>query len=117
MAVTRCSGCFADVLLSLCRVVSSEEGQKKAEEEGALFMETSAKHGYNIKPLFRKIATALPGMEKTTVTNDSNCKFRWILFCSFNRERRRYFLPVIDITLAPRPPEEEEEEGKKGGCC
>lgn len=58
------------------RVVSTEEGQKKAEEEGAVFMETSAKQGYNIKPLFRKIATALPGMEKTSVPNDSNCELR-----------------------------------------
>lgn len=28
-----------------------------------MFMETSAKAGYNVKALFRKIAQALPGME------------------------------------------------------
>ena len=31
------------------RQVSSDEGEKKAREEGVLFMETSAKGGYNIK--------------------------------------------------------------------
>jgi GTPase SAR1 family protein len=31
------------------RQVSSEEGEAKAKEEGVLFMETSAKGGYNIK--------------------------------------------------------------------
>ncbi len=49
-----------------------EEGEEKAKEEGILFIETSAKAGYNVKPLFRKLATALPGMETTAVVNDSN---------------------------------------------
>ncbi|CAK9176628.1 unnamed protein product [Ilex paraguariensis] len=39
------------------------EGDAKAQEFGILFIETSAKAGFNIKPLFRKIAAALPGME------------------------------------------------------
>ena len=30
------------------------------------FIETSAKAGFNIKALFRKIAAALPGMESVT---------------------------------------------------
>ncbi|KAL7143979.1 hypothetical protein ABFS83_08G227700 [Erythranthe nasuta] len=45
------------------RQVSSEEGDHKARELGVIFIETSAKAGFNIKPLFRKIAAALPGME------------------------------------------------------
>ena len=45
------------------RSVSTEEGDAKGREAGALFIETSAKAGFNIKALFRKIATALPGME------------------------------------------------------
>lgn len=50
-----------------------DEGEAKAKEEGALFMETSAKAGYNIKPLFRKLATALPGLQAATVaTTTSN---------------------------------------------
>ncbi len=56
--------------------MSVEEGEEKAKEEGILFIETSAKAGYNVKPLFRKLATALPGMESTAVVNDSNCTFK-----------------------------------------
>ncbi|KAG6399757.1 hypothetical protein SASPL_141241 [Salvia splendens] len=45
------------------RQVSIEEGDIKAREYEVMFVETSAKAGFNIKPLFRKIAAALPGME------------------------------------------------------
>jgi len=45
------------------RAVSYEEGEAKAKEYGILFIETSAKAGFNIKALFRKVAAALPGME------------------------------------------------------
>jgi Ras-related protein Rab-6A len=45
------------------RQVSIEEGEKKAKEFNVLFIETSAKAGYNVKALFRKIAQALPGLE------------------------------------------------------
>ena len=43
--------------------VSIEEGDSKARELNVMFIETSAKAGFNIKALFRKIAAALPGME------------------------------------------------------
>ncbi|CAL0320373.1 unnamed protein product [Lupinus luteus] len=45
------------------RRVSIEEGEAMSRELGIMFIETSAKAGFNIKSLFRKIATALPGME------------------------------------------------------
>lgn len=45
------------------RQVSVEEGDAKAREFNVHFIETSAKAGFNIKALFRKIAAALPGME------------------------------------------------------
>ncbi|XP_061343963.1 ras-related protein RABH1b isoform X2 [Gastrolobium bilobum] len=45
------------------RQVSIEEGEAKAGELNVMFIETSAKAGFNIKALFRKIAAALPGME------------------------------------------------------
>ncbi|KAM3315883.1 hypothetical protein ACQJBY_034174 [Aegilops geniculata] len=45
------------------RQVPTDEGEAKAKEHGALFMETSAKAGFNIKALFRTIATSLPGMD------------------------------------------------------
>ena len=45
------------------RQVSVEEGDARARELGVMFIETSAKAGFNVKALFRKIAAALPGME------------------------------------------------------
>ncbi|CAN6900393.1 unnamed protein product [Brassica oleracea] len=45
------------------RQVSIEEGDSRGREYGVIFIETSAKAGFNIKPLFRKIAAALPGMD------------------------------------------------------
>jgi Ras-related protein Rab-6A len=45
------------------RQVSLEEGEDKSNKEGIMFIESSAKAGFNIKSLFRKLATALPGME------------------------------------------------------
>merc|ERR1712151_1133311 len=43
------------------RAISTEEGEERAKKDGLLFMECSAKAGYNIKSLFRKLATSLPG--------------------------------------------------------
>ena len=42
------------------RQVSTEEGEERAQKDGIMFMECSAKAGYNVKSLFRKLATALP---------------------------------------------------------
>lgn len=49
--------------LSEKRQVSTEEGEKKARELNVMFIETSAKTGYNVKQLFRRVAAALPGMD------------------------------------------------------
>lgn len=49
--------------LSDKRQVSTEEGERKARELNVMFIETSAKAGYNVKQLFRRVAAALPGME------------------------------------------------------
>ncbi|CAG4954080.1 unnamed protein product [Colias eurytheme] len=43
--------------------VSTEEGDRKAKELNVMFIETSAKAGYNVKQLFRRVAAALPGMD------------------------------------------------------
>lgn len=43
------------------RQVSTEEGEERATKDNLMFMECSAKAGYNVKSLFRKLATALPG--------------------------------------------------------
>ena len=49
--------------LSDRRQVSAEEGETKAKEEEVMFIETSAKGNFNIKLLFRRLATALPGID------------------------------------------------------
>jgi small GTP-binding protein len=45
------------------RQVSIDEGEKKAKDLNVMFIETSAKAGYNVKQLFRRVAAALPGMD------------------------------------------------------
>lgn len=46
--------------LSTKRQVSTEQGESKAKELNAMFIETSAKVGANIKALFKMIALSLP---------------------------------------------------------
>jgi len=46
------------------RQVTAAEGEEKCKELGVMFMETSAKSGDNIKILFRKVATNLPGVDE-----------------------------------------------------
>ena len=51
--------------LSEKRQVSVEEGEDRSTKEGIMFIESSAKAGFNVKALFRKLANALPGMDST----------------------------------------------------
>lgn len=44
--------------------MTTEEAEKKAQDFNVMFIETSAKAGHNVKTLFKKIAQALPGMDK-----------------------------------------------------
>jgi len=45
------------------RKVSMAEGEQQAKKYGVMFIETSAKAGYNVAALFRKLAMSLPGMD------------------------------------------------------
>ncbi|NWI15069.1 RAB6A protein, partial [Crypturellus soui] len=47
------------------RQVSIEEGERKAQELNMMYIERSAKAGYNVEQLFRRVAAALPGMDST----------------------------------------------------
>lgn len=47
------------------RQITTEEGEQRAKELSVMFIETSAKTGYNVKQLFRRVAAALPGMDST----------------------------------------------------
>mmetsp|Transcript_52336 Transcript_52336/g.78200 ORF Transcript_52336/g.78200 Transcript_52336/m.78200 type:complete len:237 (-) Transcript_52336:185-895(-) len=53
------------------RQISTEEGEDRAKKDGLMFMECSAKAGYNVKSLFRKLATSLPGSTDNASTNGS----------------------------------------------
>jgi small GTP-binding protein domain len=53
------------------RQVSVEEGEAKAKENNVMFIETSAKAGYNVKALFRQLAAALPGQGEQQVSSDA----------------------------------------------
>ena len=65
--------------------VTTEEAEKRAQEYNVMFIETSAKAGHNVKTLFKKIAQALPGMDKDAAggaagENKSECRaleLRW----------------------------------------
>ena len=77
--------------LSEKRQVSVEEGEDRAGKEGIMFIETSAKAGFNIKALFRKLATALPGMESAATPaqqSAANCK---------------YSIPILPLFFLPSP--------------
>ncbi|TXG60669.1 hypothetical protein EZV62_015242 [Acer yangbiense] len=76
------------------RQVSIEEGDGKARESGVMFIETSAKAGFNIKPLFRKIAAALPGMETLSSTKQED---------------------MVDVNLKPTVNSSQTEQ-QGGGC-
>ena len=77
------------------RQVSTEEGEERARKDGLMFMECSAKAGYNVKSLFRKLATALPGSnDQAAAAKKTN--------------------NMVDITLAPAPANV--DEAKTCGC-
>ena len=49
--------------LSSARQVTAQEGEERAQQLGAMFIETSAKNGHNCRLLFKKIANELAGMD------------------------------------------------------
>ncbi|GAA0150876.1 hypothetical protein Leryth_015250 [Lithospermum erythrorhizon] len=77
------------------RQVSIEEGEKKAADSNIMFIETSAKAGFNIKPLFRKIASALPGMQTLSATKQED---------------------MVDVNLRPTN-SNAQSENQGGGCA
>lgn len=92
--------------LSEKRQVSVEEGEDKSNKEGIMFIESSAKAGFNIKALFRKLATALPGVEAAPAQQNTNRKFKILNICLVLVSPAFFFFTVIDIKLsAPKKAE------------
>ena len=72
------------------REVTQQMGEEEAKRCGALFVETSAKVGANVKALFRRIAQALPGMEGEGEGGGSQSKFSsWRSWGCWTGWRRR----------------------------
>ncbi|MFH4982673.1 hypothetical protein AB6A40_009382 [Gnathostoma spinigerum] len=80
------------------RQVSTEEGERKAKELNVMFIETSAKAGYNVKQLFRRIAGALPGIEP-----DQKDKHDSKLFCLIWEKDTMYRSAIsqLDFSFSP----------------
>ncbi|GAA5960629.1 hypothetical protein JCM21900_006027 [Sporobolomyces salmonicolor] len=75
------------------RQVTTDEAEQKAKELNVMFIETSAKAGHNVKTLFRKIAQALPGMER-------------------DAEQQQGANQMIDVSVTPQNTTDNE-----GGCA
>ncbi|KAG1680216.1 Ras-related protein Rab6 [Nymphon striatum] len=118
--------------LSDKRQVSTEEGERKAKELNVMFIETSAKAGYNVKQLFRRVAAALPGMDNTEkktedsillvivltnvslLYNTSLLKFiqsTAVLLLSFVIFSLTHGPTVTEVVLKDTPTEQKKEDG------
>ncbi|QHO19638.1 hypothetical protein HN873_035783 [Arachis hypogaea] len=75
------------------RQVSTEDGEEKARELNVMFIEASAKAGFNLIALFRKIAAALPGMETLSSSKQDD---------------------MVDVNLKTSGGNDSQAEG---GCC
>ncbi|GAA6064341.1 hypothetical protein JCM10212_002317 [Sporobolomyces blumeae] len=73
------------------RQVTTEEAEQKSKELNVMFIETSAKAGHNVKTMFRKIAQALPGMDREQEGQGQN--------------------QMIDVSVTPQ-----NTTGNEGGC-
>ena len=59
----------------MSRQVPTDEAEALAKELNVLFIETSAKGGYNVSALFRKVASTLPGEDKAKKEGEDKCNF------------------------------------------
>uniref|UniRef100_A0A7S0L7K7 Uncharacterized protein n=1 Tax=Coccolithus braarudii TaxID=221442 RepID=A0A7S0L7K7_9EUKA len=82
------------------REVTAAEIEAKASQEEIMFIETSAKDGFNVKLLFRRLATALPSLEGAGAASDQQ---------------------VVNLTLSAAPaPASSSASAPAGwglGCC
>ena len=94
------------------REVTQQMGEDEAKRCGALFVETSAKAGANVKGLFRRIAQALPGMEGEGERGESQSKFAGPLQATLGAQPVQTAadsgLLVIDVNINPTKPEANE---------
>ncbi|TSQ81019.1 Ras-related protein Rab-6A [Bagarius yarrelli] len=82
------------------RQVSVEAAEKKARELNVMYIETSAKAGYNVKQLFRRVAAALPGMDSAPEKSKEDSILSNTKLFIFSHQIYRN---VIDIKLEKSP--------------
>ena len=73
-----------------------------------MFIETSAKAGYNVKQLFRRVAAALPGMESAEPKKDDMTEVWFFLGWGggagggmINRAQNLFFQVILKDTPVP----------------
>lgn len=96
------------------REVTTAQGEEEAKKHDLIFIETSAKVGHNVKPLFKRIAQALPGMEseRDNTPNQSTSiglPCLTAITCILNADSS--LLLVIDVNINPTPSPENQACG------
>ena len=81
------------------RQVTAEELEARAAEHEIMFIETSAKEGFNIKLLFRRLATALPSLESNGAAN---------------AEQQAQ---IVHLTAAPTKPDGASDDAPTASSC
>lgn len=71
------------------RAVSVAEGEAKAAEYNVMFIETSAKIGFNVKALFRKLALALPGNDQIKQSQPVDVKLQSVNLQQVNEQAQQ----------------------------
>lgn len=90
------------------REVTSQMGEEEAKRCGALFVETSAKVGANVKGLFRRIAQALPGMEGEGQQGGAESQSEFSVIFSGRIFVELTTCVVIDVNINPQKPESDD---------
>jgi len=82
------------------REVTTQQGEEEAKKHNLMFIETSAKVGHNVKPLFKRIAQALPGMESEQ-NQTPNQSMLSRATCDSGQLANK--VTVIDVNINPGP--------------
>ncbi|KAI9836611.1 MAG: GTPase Ryh1 [Sarea resinae] len=93
------------------REVTTEEGEKEAQQNKLMFIETSAKLGHNVKQLFRRIAQALPGMEGEGQQAGSQSRTFYLEICGDDDSLIEADVTVIDVNITPN------QQTDNNGCA
>ena len=91
------------------RQVTSEEGEKKAKELNVMFIETSAKSGFNVKQVCVLVHCPLSDAKLVFLLSLCSCSVEWLLPClAWKRRlsvipmvRPRFLCPVTHVCSYP----------------